>query len=337
MNVAKKISLLMMLLSIVACAPVVYERASQNQYERNDVVHRHDTYAHEATHYYEAASAHYQPVQITLYADRSHAGLDFKPIRFVVAANEYVRIPLVDKRGRYADVFVHYLDGDLHLDSDRTCRNIYGSSHFYHDKRWDKGRKYSQIKVGQDYDLRGLQVEIRNVSQNYYQKYSQQHYRGLDKLRLLQKQLHSNIGKQVNKQSKRERTTSVVRNQHDNKKVIILKKNQRIANRYDYKEKTYADRIKIKFKGGSFTIDGKKENFKKTSLTLKDGELRKIALVAKNGAKVFLPVSYRNGTLKVKRAGRFKSEPSWLKGKTYKINTEGDTHLNNVKLTVIAL
>ncbi len=96
--------------------------------------------------------------------------------------------------------------------------------------------------------------------------------------------------------------------------------------------------VRISLAGGTVMVDGKKSRFAKISLKLKEGESRDVALVTKGGLKARVPISYHNGILKIASNGnQFKVEPAWAKGKTYKINTAGDSRLGNVKLTVHAL
>lgn len=96
--------------------------------------------------------------------------------------------------------------------------------------------------------------------------------------------------------------------------------------------------VKISLVGGTVTVNGKQGKFGKKNLTLKDGESREVTLVAKGGIKIKVPISYRNGMLAVASNGKpFKSDASWINGKTYKINTQGTSHLENMQMTVIAL
>ena len=97
-------------------------------------------------------------------------------------------------------------------------------------------------------------------------------------------------------------------------------------------------KIKVSLAGGTVMIDGRKAKFAKTSLKLMDGESKIMILLAKNGFKARVPVSYNNGILKVAYTGKqFKAASSWNKGRTYKISTRGDNRLGNVKLTVHSL
>ena len=96
--------------------------------------------------------------------------------------------------------------------------------------------------------------------------------------------------------------------------------------------------IKVSLAGGTVMIDGRKVKFAKTSLKLNDGESRIMTLLTKDGFKARVPISYRNGVLKLAYNGnQFKSESSWAKGKTYRISTAGDYRLGKVKLTIHSL
>jgi hypothetical protein len=94
-------------------------------------------------------------------------------------------------------------------------------------------------------------------------------------------------------------------------------------------------RVKLIFAGGTITVNNKQGKLREFSVNLQEGETRNITLVAKGGLRINMPISYRNGMLMVARdVSQFTAEPSWNKGKSYKINTEGVSHLDNVKLTV---
>ena len=96
--------------------------------------------------------------------------------------------------------------------------------------------------------------------------------------------------------------------------------------------------VRVSFISGLIKVGNKQGALKRSSLTLKNGESRNITLVARNGNKVVVPVTYRNGTLKVARQRDvFKIDSSWDKGKTYNLSTSGKARIENVQFTVATL
>lgn len=153
--------LVLMLLSITACAPVVYDGAYYGHSSPSGHVSVSSTYRH--TSYSRPAYQSIHPIKVTLYADNSYLGVYFRPINIVIADGDYVEIPVKNRRGRHSKIFAHYHQQDLHFDSSRNCQRIHGSTGFKADKRWDKGHKYTHINAGKDYDLSGLQMHVRNI------------------------------------------------------------------------------------------------------------------------------------------------------------------------------
>ena len=85
-------------------------------------------------------------------------------------------------------------------------------------------------------------------------------------------------------------------------------------------------------------VDGKRGKFDRMSLTLKNGETKRISLTGEDDIKIILPISYRNGILSVAgKSVQYKYDKSWKKGKTFKISTQGASRLKNMKLTVVAI
>lgn len=158
---AKRFGLVLLLMSVTACVPVVYDAAyyeyrtpaSHVSVQSSYVYASHRKVAHQVIH----------PIELTLYADSSYLGLYFQPIHLVIADGGYVEIPVRNRRGRHTTIFAHYHQRDLHFDSSRNCQRIHGSSGFKYDKRWDKGHKYAHINAGKDYDLTGLRLQVRNA------------------------------------------------------------------------------------------------------------------------------------------------------------------------------
>jgi hypothetical protein len=156
-----------MLMSVTACAPVVYDATHYKHRTTTHVIVR-------STH--SQPSRHHEPVyhqvpsiEVTLYAGNTYLGVNFQSIQIVIADGEYVGIPIRNKRGRQTIIYAHYHQRNLHFDSDRNCRNLRGSSRYKYDKRWDKGRKYTYINAGKDYDLTGLQIRVRNLPTGKHQ------------------------------------------------------------------------------------------------------------------------------------------------------------------------
>jgi hypothetical protein len=157
----QRFGLLLMLMSVTACAPVVYDATYHKHRTPTHVVVR-STHSQPSRHH-EPVYRQIHPIEITLYAGNTYLGVNFQPIQIVIADGEYVKIPIRNKRGRQTIIYAHYHEKSLHFDADRNCRNLHGSSKYKYDKRWNKGRKYTRINAGKDYDLTGLQLRIRNV------------------------------------------------------------------------------------------------------------------------------------------------------------------------------
>ena len=152
----EKLGFILMILSVTACAPVVYD-AHYGAPAR-------DTYVYvnfEQPAYYNETA--YRPIEVTLYADNSYMGVYFQPRHLVIYDGQYVEIPVRDRRGRDTKIYAHYHQNNLHFDTDRNDHGINGSSRFDYDNRWENGYKYSNINAGKDYDLTGLQMQIRNA------------------------------------------------------------------------------------------------------------------------------------------------------------------------------
>ncbi len=107
--------------------------------------------------------AHYNPIQVTLYATSAYARSGFQPIYVVIADGEYIEIPARDRKGRSRRLFAHYAQGNLHFDTNHNCQRIQGSSGYQYDSRWDKGYGYTHINAGNDYDFTGLRLQIRSM------------------------------------------------------------------------------------------------------------------------------------------------------------------------------
>ncbi len=158
---AKRFGLVLLLMSVTACAPVVYDAAYYEYRTPASHVSVQSSYVY--TSHRKATHQVIHPIELTLYADNSYMGLYFHPIHLVIADGDYVEIPVRNRRGRHARIFAHYDQRHLHFDSSRNCERIYGSSGFKYDKRWDKGHKYAHINAGKDYDLTGLRLKVRNA------------------------------------------------------------------------------------------------------------------------------------------------------------------------------
>ena len=402
---AKGFGLVLMLMLVTACTPVVHKTT---HYKHRAPV-RHVNVQTTHTQVYRSH------VEVTLYADNSYRGVYFQPIQLVIAAGQYVEIPVKNRRGQHTRIFAHYHEGDLHFDSSRRCKRIPGSKGFKYAKNWDNGHKYGHINAGKDYDLTGLRLKVRSVPADRYRvnrgepgkvveksiktvKTKEKRYvenvkprheskkvvvketiRGKD-LQLTKNHKKPAISKQVQvvstkkntidnvvktdkvthrphivqklKTAKNDRKTTgsvkVVKNdsKHNGGHQVVLEKR-----RVHHKEKTIVKtnhksdsrdnikkKVKVSFKGGTVMVNGKQGKLKNSSVTLKDGDSLSVSLVAKNGHKINVPVSYRNGTLSVTQLGRkFKRDSSWAKGQTYNLNTKGSARIENVQLTVVTL
>ena len=157
----QRFGLFLMLMSVTACAPVVYDATYHKHRTPTHVVVR-ATHS-QPRHHHGPVYQQVHPIEVTLYAGNTYLGVNFQPIQIVITDGEYVAIPIRNKRGRQTIIYAHYHKNSLHFDSDRNCRNLNGSSRYKYDKRWDKGHKYAHINAGKDYDLTGLQLRIRNV------------------------------------------------------------------------------------------------------------------------------------------------------------------------------
>ena len=153
MNGMKKLSLILMLLSLTACVSKVQRTV---YYESRPPI------SHAAVH---KTVHHYQPIEVIVYADRSYRG-GFSTIQLVMVDGDYAEIPIRNKRGNYTRIFAHYHAGVLHFDADKNCHGIQGASRFKQDNGWHKGQMYTRVSAGKDYDLTGLQLMVRNVDQS---------------------------------------------------------------------------------------------------------------------------------------------------------------------------
>ena len=158
----QRFGLFLMLMSLTACTPVVYDATHYQHRTPTHVIVR-STHTQPSRHH-EPVYHKVQSIEVTLYAGNTYLGVNFQTIKIVIADGEYVEIPIRNKRGRQTKIYAHYHQKSLHFDADRNCRNLYGSSRYKYDKRWDKGHKYTRINAGKDYDLTGLQLRIRNVT-----------------------------------------------------------------------------------------------------------------------------------------------------------------------------
>ncbi len=154
----KLFGLSLMLMSVTACAPVVYDATyrAPTGHVYVQTTYTQPSYRHATTY------QQIHPIEVTLYAN-NNTGAYFRPIQLVISSGQYVEIPVKSRRGRTGKIFAHYHNGDLHFDSDRNCRVIQGSTRYSYDKRWDNGYRYTKINAGKDYDLSGLHLQIRNV------------------------------------------------------------------------------------------------------------------------------------------------------------------------------
>jgi hypothetical protein len=159
MRAIKKLGLIIVLMSVTACAPVVYDAGYRAPSQQVAV---HATYS-QSSHPYIAVSQQIAPIEVTLYADNAFPGLYFDPISVVISDNEYIEIPVRNRRGRHTKIFAHYYQRDFHFDSNRNHRNLYGSSRYKYDDKWDKGYGYTYVSVGDNYDFSGLRLHIRNA------------------------------------------------------------------------------------------------------------------------------------------------------------------------------
>ena len=157
----QRFGLFLMLMSLTACAPVVYDATHYQHRTPTHVVIR-ATHSQPSRHH-KPVHHQVQPIEVTLYAGNTYLGVSFQPIQIVIADGEYVKIPIRNKRGRKTIIYAHYHKKSLHFDADRNCRNLHGSSRYTYDKRWDKGYKYTHMSAGKDYDLTGMQIRIRNT------------------------------------------------------------------------------------------------------------------------------------------------------------------------------
>lgn len=154
----------LLLFTLAACAPVVYEPLYYRAYDPTPAyVVANPVHVQTTTVYHRAAPA-VASIAITLYADRSWRGLTFSPLRLVLTDGQYAAIPVRDKKGRPATIYAHYHRQSLHFDADRNCRTIHGAPVYRYDSRWDHGHTYSRLHVGNDFDLNGLRLEIRSLS-----------------------------------------------------------------------------------------------------------------------------------------------------------------------------
>ena len=155
----KSFGLILALVAVTACAPVVYDATYHTpvRHVATRVTYTQPVYRHEVV--YRQA----QSIEVTLFADNTYLGISFSPLHLTITDGQYVEIPVRDRRGRQARIYAHYHQNNLHFDSGRNCQGINGASRFSADSRWDKGQRYSNLNAGKDYDLTGLQLNIRKV------------------------------------------------------------------------------------------------------------------------------------------------------------------------------
>jgi hypothetical protein len=158
----KRLGLLMLLVSVTACSPVVYDATYSSQRTPTKHVTVNKTYVSSSKHYMPAYQQ-VRPIEVTLYASNSYRGVYFKPVHLVISDGQYVKVPIKNRRGQQTVIYAHYHQKSLHFDSDRNCRNLHGSAKYKYDKKWDKGHKYTYINAGKNYDLTGWQIKVRNV------------------------------------------------------------------------------------------------------------------------------------------------------------------------------
>ncbi len=158
----KRFGLSLMLMSVTACAPVVYDATYR-------APRGHVAVQPQPSYHYETTYQQFNPIEVMLYADNSYTGVYLRPVQIIISDGQFVQIPVKNRRGRTDQIFAHYHRGDLHFDSNRSCQVIQGSTRYSYDKRWDKGYKYTKINAGRDYDLSGLRLQIRNVPTGRHQ------------------------------------------------------------------------------------------------------------------------------------------------------------------------
>lgn len=155
--------LVLLLLSLTACAPVVYDATYHDHRHSPRPVVVSNVYA-QPTYLYRSSYPAVSSIAVTLYADHTYRGLTFAPLRLVIADGQYVAIPVRDKSGRAANIYAHYHRQVLHFDADKNCRTIHGSTSYRYDSKWGRGHKYANLHAGKDFDLTGLHLEIRTVA-----------------------------------------------------------------------------------------------------------------------------------------------------------------------------
>ena len=371
--------LILTLLSVTACAPAIHE---STYYGKSGT-----TYVNVQAPQRQAQPIQmYRSIQVTLYTDKAYRGSYFQPVQLVIADGQYVEIPIKNRRGRMARIYAHYQANDLHFDSSRRCQRIPGSTSYKYLKTWDNGHKYGHVNAGNDYDLSGLHLSVRNLTTDRQHANREVVERVDFKSRHKNTKIVNNNSKTVtyntnnsidinNKKdvkktqfSKAVHKPTVVKKiekTKDTRRATVVKNDVRIddimtSKRHKgYREvlnensnvKSHVVRktrngpgndinqsVRVSFISGLINVGGKQGVLKRSSLTLKNGESRNITLVAANGNKVVVPVSYRNGTLKVSRQGNtFKRDSSWVKGKAYNLSTRGNARIENVQFTVATL
>jgi hypothetical protein len=153
MNGMKRLSVVLILLTLTACASGTHRTV---YYE----------YREPARHISVGTTVHHpSPIEVTIYAGQGYRGRGFMPIHLIIADGEYIQIPVRHNRGHTSRIYAHYLRGVLHFDSDRNCLGIKGASRFKHNNGWHKGHLYTRISAGRDYDLTGLKIKVRDVVQ----------------------------------------------------------------------------------------------------------------------------------------------------------------------------
>lgn len=159
MNASVKSIMLLALLSLSACAPVIYD----GEY-RDHRSHSHYARTQIATDYRYSTRHLYPPIELTIYAEQTYYELSLSPLYYLFYDGDFIEVPIRGRHGHNMHAFAHYSQGELHFDRDRECRRINKAPGFKYDKKWEKGHRYDNAFAGVNKELANINIKIRKAS-----------------------------------------------------------------------------------------------------------------------------------------------------------------------------
>ncbi len=317
-------------------------------------------------HVYRGAGYPGELVEISLrggYFWHQDRRITYSPISFTIAAGDIIRFPSSILN---VDLFIRYENGLISLDTDIFGRFSHTVANVSFGTNWQNERHYrvdNRHLKGARVTVKAVPPKVKKRSHELYSKKNKPADKYGQQRRPLVRKDDTRHGdynrpdvvpkiKEDRKRNKREVVKRHLAKREDHRSDQKNMKRNEVANQRTHRgqpkhatvnefETNRPDKVKVVFSGGTVNVEGKKLGLKKSSVTLKKGQTKKVRIATRNGKDIKVPVTYQDGQVIVdntsSRQRSLKVSKQARGTTTYDLTTRGRVRMNNVKVNVSSL